>query len=68
MVSVSASGMPLCGTCTMSMPAAALNISPPKCVELPVPAEVKLSWPGFALAIAIRSFTDFTSSDTGTTR
>ncbi len=68
MTSVSASGMPLWGTCTTSMPALLRIISPPKCVALPVPAEVKLSCPGFALASATRSLTERTSSELGTTR
>ena len=61
--SVSDSGMPLNGMCTTSMPALCLNISPAKCVPLPLPAEEKLIWPGFAFASAIRSCTVLTLSD-----
>ena len=64
--SVSASGTPLYGTCTTSMPAADLNTSAAKCVPLPAPAELKLSCQGFAFAIAIRSCTLFTASELGT--
>ena len=39
------------------MPAASLNFSPLMCVPLPVPAEPKLSCPGFCLASAISSAT-----------
>ena len=54
-VSVSASGVPLYGMCTTSMPAASLNFSPLMCVPLPVPAEPKLSVPGLFFAAAMRS-------------
>ena len=56
-VSVSASGVPLYGMWTTSMPAASRNFSALMCVPLPVPAEPKLSAPGFAFAAAIRSAT-----------
>ena len=48
------------------MPAAALNISPLICVPLPMPAELKLIWPGLDFANAISSFTDFGPSDGAT--
>ena len=38
-VSSSASGEPLYGTCVTLMPAANLNPSPFRCVPLPMPAE-----------------------------
>ena len=49
--------MPLYGMCTTSMPAASRNFSPLMCVPLPVPAEAKLSCPGFFFASAISSAT-----------
>jgi hypothetical protein len=49
------------------MPARCLNISPAKCVPLPVPAEANLTCPGLALASAISSGTDLTLSEGGTT-
>ena len=42
--------LPLNGTCSMSMPAASLNISPEIWTEVPVPGDEKLSLPGLALA------------------
>ena len=39
------------------MPAASLNFSPLMCVPLPLPAEAKLSAPGFCFAAATRSAT-----------
>jgi hypothetical protein len=39
--------------CTTSMPAASRNFSPLMCVPLPVPADAKLSSPGFFFAAAI---------------
>src|SRR5258706_1129059 len=68
MVSVRDSGIPLNGTCTTSTAAMALNISAAKWVPLPTPAEEKFSWPGFALAAAIRSATDRRPSEGATTR
>ena len=50
MTSLSDSGAPLYGTWVASMPAASLNISPLIWVPLPMPAELKLIWPGRALA------------------
>ena len=41
--STSAGFMPLLGTCTISMPAMPLSISPARCEALPTPAELKLS-------------------------
>jgi hypothetical protein len=38
-VSLSASGVPLYGTCTASMPVASLNFSALTCVPLPWPAD-----------------------------
>ena len=51
----------------MSICAVALKSSAAKCVPLPVPAELKLSWPGFAFASAISSCTLLTPSELGTT-
>src|ERR1043166_4235119 len=67
-VSPSASGMPLKGTCTTSIPAMERNISPAKCVPLPTHAEEKLSCPGFAFAAATRSETLLIPRDGGATR
>jgi hypothetical protein len=41
------------------MPAISLSFSRLKCVPLPIPADAKLSWPGFALAAARKSGTVF---------
>src|SRR5207253_8074722 len=46
--SCSAGGLPLYGMCCMSTPAIALNSSPDKCCEVPLPLEAKLYLPGFA--------------------
>jgi hypothetical protein len=48
--SVTAAEAPLYGTWTMSMPARDLKSSPARCSVLPMPAEPKLSLPGFAFA------------------
>src|SRR5713226_3602633 len=50
------------------MPARVLNSSPARWLALPTPGEEKLSCPGFDLASATRSFTDFTPSAGDTTR
>ena len=42
--------LPLNGTCSRSMPAASLNISPEMWIDVPAPAEAKESLPGLALA------------------
>ena len=55
MVSAIASGVPLYGTCVTSMPVASLSFSTLRCVPLPMPAEAKLSSPGFAFASATKS-------------
>ena len=55
MVSPIASGVPLYGTCCTSMPVAILSFSRLKCVPLPMPAEAKLSLPGFAFAALTKS-------------
>src|SRR5262245_24713005 len=60
--------MPLYGTCTASRPASVLNSSPARWFALPTPGEEKLSCPGFDLASATSSFTDFTPSAGDTTR
>src|ERR1019366_7000913 len=65
--SVSDSGMPLYGTWTTSMLALCFNISPAKCVPLPVPADEKLSCPGLALASAMNSCTVLMPSAGGPT-
>ena len=67
MVSVSASGVPLYGMWSTSMPAASLNFSALIWVPLPVPAEPKFSCPGFCLASAISSATDLTPTVGATT-
>src|SRR5213592_3334246 len=48
-VSPSASGIPLCGTCTTSIAAIALKISAAKCVPLPTPADEKVDLAGARL-------------------
>ena len=63
MVSVSASGMPLNGTCTMLIAAAALNCSAAKCEPLPTPADEKLRFPGLAFAAARKSFSVLAPSE-----
>src|SRR4030095_10738881 len=45
-----------------------LNSSPARWLALPTPGEEKLSCPGFDLARATRSFTDFTPNAGDTTR
>ncbi len=55
MVSAIASGVPLYGMCVTSMPVAILSFSRLKCVPLPMPAEAKLSLPGFAFAASTKS-------------
>ena len=57
----------LCGTCSMSMPAISLNISPARCEAVPLPAEGKVSSPGWRFASAINSLTVFTGIDGCTT-
>src|SRR5262245_28581558 len=57
MTSATASGAPLFGTWTVSIAAAALNFSPPMCVELPSPADANVSLPGFALAASTSAWT-----------
>ena len=53
---------PLYGTCWMSMPADALNNSPPRCDDVPLPAEGNSSWPGRRFASAMTSLTVFAGS------
>src|SRR5262245_42015125 len=60
--------MPLYGTCTASRPARVLNSSPARWLALPTPGEEKLSFPGFDLARATSSLTDFPPSAGDTTR
>ena len=60
--------VPLYGTCVSSMPAACLNISPVRWIRPPTPEEAKVSLPGFALARATKSCTDFAGEDAGTTK
>jgi len=57
MTSVIASALPLVGTLRNSMPAARRKRSRFMCVELPMPALLATSWPGFAFAAATRSAT-----------
>ena len=52
---VIASGVPLYGMWTASMPACMRKISAFMCVALPTPALAKFRLPGFALAAATRS-------------
>src|SRR5882724_11701588 len=52
MTSVIASALPLVGTLRNSMPAASRKRSRFMCVELPMPALLATSWPGFAFAAA----------------
>ena len=68
MVSTRAGPVPLYGTCVIFTPESALNSSNAMCVELPTPAEALFNAPGFALAMASRSFTDFAGSDGCTAR
>ncbi len=65
--SVMAGAPPLYGTCSTSMPADSLSISPARWPELPLPAEPKLSLPGSALAWAISPFIDVMLDLAGTT-
>ncbi|MNR00373.1 hypothetical protein D3C85_1161430 [compost metagenome] len=65
--SVNAAAEPLYGTWTISMPAIDLNNSPDKWLELPLPAEPKVSAPGFCLASATSSLTLLTGRLFGTT-
>src|ERR1044072_5627243 len=60
--SFSAGAEPRYGTCTMSMPAAFLIISIIRCGATPVPWLANEIAPGFALAAAITSATEFTPS------
>ncbi len=66
-VSVSAGPPPLYCTITMSMPACRRKSSVARCWKLPGPAEPAFSWPGFAFASAINSWTEFAASAFGTT-
>ncbi len=59
--------LPLYGTCTMSTPVAALNISPLMCDWMPLPPDPKFSCPGFAFASAMSSATVFAGTEGCTT-
>ena len=50
------------------MPAADLNISPDRCIAVPLPGEPKLSLPGFAFACATSCDTELTGRAGLTTR
>src|SRR5439155_4546680 len=50
MRSVSAGALPLYGTCVICTPVMALNSSPERWIDVPLPDDAKLSFPGFALA------------------
>jgi hypothetical protein len=63
MRSMYAAGVPLYGTCVMSVPVAALNISPARWFEVPGPPEPKSTLPGFAFRYATNSFTFFTGTE-----
>ncbi len=65
--SIIAGAAPLYGTCNMSMPVWRLNTSDAICSIEPLPAEPNASCPGFALASATSSATDFTGSEPLTT-
>src|SRR3954470_25068649 len=67
-MSVIDAAVPLYGTCTMSIVARCLNISPIMCGGVPKPGEAKLILPGLALAWAINSATEFTGSFGSVTR
>src|SRR6516225_112122 len=67
MTSVIASGLPLKGTCTATIPALAKKRSALIWTPLPTPAEAKLSEPGLALAAATRSPTVLKPRDGETT-
>src|SRR5512136_496939 len=55
------------GTCTMSTPAISLNSSPPRCWNVPIPADAYSRSPGFALASVMNSLTEVTGTDGCTT-
>src|SRR5688572_18675952 len=67
-ISVIASAKPLKGTCTILIPAVLWKSSPLICEFEPMPADVKLNVPGFALASATSSFTFFAGRDGWTIR
>ena len=67
-ISFSMSGVPFSGMCTDLIPVACRNFSWLMCDALPMPAEVKLSSPGFDFASATSSFTVFTPRVGGTMR
>ena len=59
MRSVTAGPLPLYGTCSMSTLAIDANSSPARWIDVPLPAEAKVTLPGSALACAITSATVF---------
>ena len=63
---VMASGAPLNGTCTMLILASCLKNSAGDDEVLATPAEEKLSWPGFSLASAMKSFSVLAGKSGGT--
>ena len=63
-----AGALPLKGTWTISTPASCLNNSRARCGALPLPAEPKLSFPGFFLAYATSSWTLRAGTDSFTSR
>ena len=66
--SVRAGALPLYGTWTMSIPAMVLNNSPARCRGVPLPVEANMICPGWLLARAISSCTDFAGISGRTTR
>ena len=58
--SIIAGPAPRNGTCRRSTPAISLNSSGPRCRNVPTPDEAYFRSPGFSLASAISSLTDFT--------
>ena len=49
-MSVIAGAAPRYGTCCILMPVIAMNISPDRCTEVPLPDEAMFTLPGLALA------------------
>src|SRR6185503_2154372 len=57
MRSISAGPLPLYGTCSIFTPVIMLKSSADMWIEVPLPEEAKLIWPGLDLASAMNSLT-----------
>src|SRR4029453_15257097 len=55
--SAKAGALPLYGTCVICTPAITLKSSPDRWIDVPLPDDAKLSFPGLALAQAMSSCT-----------